>query len=148
MLHALAPGHLRDVNQSFDAGSEFNKGPVVRNVHDLPADANAREVLIWNESPRIRLELFVAEGHTLLFAIIFEDLDGDFITDLEKFRRVIHAAPRKVGNVQQSVDPAQVNEHTVVGDVLHRAADFGVLAEDFKGECLPSSLLALDDALA
>ena len=37
--------------------------------------------------------------------------------------RVVDAAPRDVGDVQQAVDAAEVNERTVIGDVLDHAVD-------------------------
>ena len=41
----------------------------------------------------------------------------------EHFRRMLDAAPGEVGDVQQAVDAAQVDERAVVGDVLDDALD-------------------------
>ena len=41
----------------------------------------------------------------------------------EHFRRMLDAAPCEVGDVQQAVDAAQVDERAVVGDVLDDALD-------------------------
>ena len=51
---------------------------------------------------------------------------------LQDFRRMVDAAPCHVGDVQQAVDAAEVDERTVIGDVLDHALDdlalFEVLA--------------------
>ena len=55
--------------------------------------------------------------------IDLDDLDLHLLADVEHFGRVIDAAPRDVGDVQQAVDAAEVHECAVVGDVLHHAVD-------------------------
>jgi hypothetical protein len=56
----------------------------------------------------------------------------------EHFRRVLHAAPGEVGDVQQAVDAAQVHERAVVGDVLDDALHDRAFLERLE------QLLALD----
>ena len=43
------------------------------------------------------------------------------------------AAPAHVGDVQQAVDAAEVDERTVVGEVLDRAGEDGAFAEVLHG---------------
>ena len=45
------------------------------------------------------------------------------LTDVQHLGRVIDAPPGDVGDVQQSVDAAEVDERAVVGDVLDHAVD-------------------------
>ncbi|MHC2612736.1 hypothetical protein ACVMGF_003809 [Bradyrhizobium diazoefficiens] len=52
-----------------------------------------------------------------------DDLDLHGLADREHLGRVVDAAPRDVGDVQQAVDAAEINERTVVGDVLDHAVD-------------------------
>ena len=52
-----------------------------------------------------------------------EDLDGDLVADLEDLVRVVDAAPAHVGDVEQAVDAAEVDERAVLGDVLDDAAN-------------------------
>ena len=118
MLHALAPRHLGNMHKAFDARSEFDKSAVVGNVDNLAGDTNAREVLIRNERPGIGLQLLVAERNAFLLAVVLEHLDGDLVADLEQLRRMVDAAPRKIGDVQKAVNSAEVDEDAVVGDVL------------------------------
>jgi hypothetical protein len=50
-------------------------------------------------------------------------LTSIFVVDLEQLGRVVDAAPAHVGDVQQAVDPAEVDERAEVGDVLDHAGD-------------------------
>ena len=52
------------------------------------------------------------------------DLDVDRLADLQGVRRMVDAAPRDVGHVQQAVDAAQIDEGTVVGDILDHAFQY------------------------
>ena len=45
------------------------------------------------------------------------------LADVEHLGRVVDAPPRDVGDVQQAVDAAEVDERAVVGDVLDHAVD-------------------------
>ena len=47
----------------------------------------------------------------------------DLVADVDDFGRMLHALPGHVGDVQQAVDAAEVDERTVVGEVLDHALD-------------------------
>jgi hypothetical protein len=55
--------------------------------------------------------------------LILDDLHLDRLADRQNLGRMVDAAPRDVGDVQQAVDAAQIDERTVVGDVLDDAFD-------------------------
>ena len=55
--------------------------------------------------------------------IDLDDLDLHLLTDIEHFGRMIDAPPGDVGDVQQPVNAAQIDESAVVRDVLHDAVD-------------------------
>ncbi len=61
---------------------------------------------------------FRTESDLLLFAIDLQNLDFDLLVDGDHFRGMADAFPAHVGDVQQTVDTAQVDERTEVGDVL------------------------------
>ena len=73
--------------------------------------------------PRIFAQLLHAERNAVLLLVELEDLGGDFVADRQHFGRMLDAAPGEVGDVQQAVDAAQVDERAVVGDVLDDALD-------------------------
>jgi hypothetical protein len=79
--------------------------------------------------------LLHAERDTLGFRVDLDDLDFDFLTDFNHLRRVIDTLVGHVGDVQQAIDAAKVDERTVVGDVLDDTlADvaFGHVGHDFR----------------
>src|SRR5262249_40792071 len=59
-----------------------------------------------------------------------QNLHFDFLIDRHHFRRMADAAPAHVGNVEQAVDAAQVDERAELGDVLDHAL---ALLADFQG---------------
>jgi hypothetical protein len=58
-----------------------------------------------------------------------DDLHLHRVADAEHFGRVIDALVRNVGDVEQAVDPAQIDEGAVIGDVLDHALDHLALGE-------------------
>ena len=122
VLDALAPRHLGDVDQPFDARLELDEGAVVGQADDLAAHARADRVAVHHVRPRIGDELLVAERDALGRRVVLEHDHVDLVVDLEQLGRMADAAPRHVGDVQQAVDAAEVDERAVVGDVLDDAA--------------------------
>src|SRR5690606_20999856 len=114
----VGPVHFGHVHQAFDTVFDFNERTVVGEVRDLAEQAGALRIATCQTDPRIFAQLLDAQRHTALFLVELEDLGFDFLTDLQHFGRMANAAPCHVGDVQQAVDTAQVDERTVVGDVL------------------------------
>ena len=68
---------------------------------------------------------------------------------VQHFGRVVDPAPGDVGDVQQAVDAAEVDERTVIGDVLDHAVDdlaFFELLDDFRTLLGARSLRGWHDA--
>jgi len=121
------------VHETFDTGFDFNEGTVIGDVRDLAEEAGALRVAAGDADPRIFAELLEAEGNAALFLVELENLGGDFLTNLNDFARVADAAPGEVGDVEQAVNATQINERTVVGDVLDDALDDGAFLERLQG---------------
>jgi hypothetical protein len=119
------------VHQAFDTLFDFDEGTVVGQVGDLAEQAGAGRVTAGNADPRIVAQLLHAQGNAVLFGVELEDLGGNFVTDVEHFARVTDAAPGQVGDVQQTIDAAQVDECAVVGDVLDDTLDGGAFLQVF-----------------
>ena len=111
------------MDQALDARLELDEGAVVRERDDLALDALADRVAHRRVDPRIGLDLLEAERHALALGVELEHLDLDLVAHLEQLARVVDAAPRHVGDVQQAVDAAEVDEGAVVGEVLDHAVD-------------------------
>ena len=58
-----------------------------------------------------------------------DDLDLHRLADGQHLGRVVDATPGDIGDVQQTVDAAEINERTVIGDVLDDAVDHLTLFE-------------------
>jgi hypothetical protein len=117
----VGPVHLGDVHQAFDARLDLDERAVVGDVGDLAEQARALRVAAGDAHPGIVAQLLEAQRDAVLLGVELEDLGGDFLADLHHFARVAHAAPGHVGDVQQAVDAAEVDERTVFGDVLDHA---------------------------
>src|SRR5207244_2606336 len=66
--------------------------------------------------PRVFLRSLEGQGHALAVQIHFENLDGDFLANLDNLGRVVDVLPGQLGNVNQAVYAAQVHECTEVDD--------------------------------
>ena len=88
-----------------------------------PVKRAFERILRLDALPRIVQQLLHAERDAVGLVVDLDDLDLDGLADRQHFGRVIDAAPGDVGDVQQAVDAAEVDERTVVGDVLDDAVD-------------------------
>jgi hypothetical protein len=86
-----------------------------------PADALADRVALSMFSHGLGLSCLRPRAIFSFSHVDVEDLDLDLLVDLEHLGRVIDAVPAHVGDVQQTVDAAQVDERAEVGDVLDHA---------------------------
>ena len=129
MLHPLGPGHLGDVDQTLDALLELDERAVVGDREDAAANLRADRVALGGVEPRIRRELLEAERDALLVLVELEDLDLDLIADVDEVARMRETAPAHVGDVEQAVEAAHVDERAVVGEVLDDAGEDRALFE-------------------
>ena len=150
----LGPAHLGDVDQAFDARLQLHEGAVVGDVRDGALEAGADRILGLDAGPRIGLQLLHAEADALRLRVDADDLHLDRVADVDDLARVIDAAPGHVGDVQQAVDAAEVDEGAVVGDVLDEAVDHLALGQPgddlgaLLGARLFQDLAARDDDVA
>ena len=104
-------------------GLELDEGAVVGDVGDAALELDADRVLGLDALPRIGLELLHAERDAVGLVVDPDDLHPDRLADREHLGRVVDAPPGDVGDVEQAVDAAEVDERAVVGDVLDHALD-------------------------
>src|SRR5438034_5791016 len=162
MPHVERPAHLADVDKTFDARLELDKGAVIRDRHNLALHACSDGILFRDVLPRIRMQLLEAERNALALPIDVEHFDFDFVPDLHHLARVLNPAPAHVGDMQQAVDATEIDECPEVGDVFHDAFAHLILLEFlhqllalagplvFKDHStgyhnVPSTLIELDD---
>ena len=91
--------------------------------------------------PRILLGLLQAEGDALAVAVDVEHFDPHRVADRDDFGGMVDVAPGKLGDVDQAVDPLEVDEGAEVDDVGDLALDH--LARLEPAEDLLADLFAL-----
>ena len=119
----LRPRHFGNVDEAFDARLQFHERAVVGDVGDAALELGLNRILGFDALPRIVQQLLHAERDAVRLVVDLDDLDLHRLADVEHFGRVIDAAPRDIGDVQQAVDAAEIDERTVIGDVLDDAVD-------------------------
>src|SRR6202048_992721 len=119
----LGPRHFRDVDQAFDARLQFDERAVVGDVGDAAGEARIERIFRLDALPRIVQQLLHAERDTVGLVVDLDDLDLHGLADGQHLGRVIDPPPGDIGDVQQAVDAAEIDERTVIGDVLDDAVD-------------------------
>src|SRR5580704_14193972 len=119
----LGPRHFGDVDQALDAGLELDERAVVGDVGDAALEARADRILGLDALPGIVLQLLHAERDAVRLVIDLDDLDLHLLPDGQHLGRMIDPPPGDVGDVQETVDAAQIHEGAVIGDVLDHAVD-------------------------
>src|SRR3989440_4312726 len=134
VAHVAGPAHLGDVHQPLDPRLELHERAVIGDRHDLALHARADRILRGHVLPRVGLQLLQAEADALALPVDVEDFDFDLLADLHHLGGVRHAPVAHIGDVQQPVHAAQIDEGAEIGDVLHDAlphlADLQLLHED------------------
>jgi hypothetical protein len=133
------------VHQTLDAVFDLDEGTVVGNIGDLAEDTGVLRVTTGDVDPGIVAHLLQAQGNAHLFAVELEHLDVDLVTDLDHLGRMLDALPGHVGDVQQAVDAAQVDERTVFGEVLDDTLDDLAFLQGFQQLLALFAVLFLDD---
>jgi hypothetical protein len=105
--------------------------------------AGADGKALADRAPRVRHDLLHAEGHALALGVVLEDDDLHVIADVHDLGGMADARPRHVCDVEEAVDAAEVDEGTVVSDVLHRALEDDALLEHLERLRLELRPLAL-----
>ncbi len=119
------------MDEALDALFEFDEDAVVNDTDDLAFDFSACWIFFRGADPRIVRELLEAERDALLFLVELEDDDFDFLIGLDDVGRMLDAAPAQIGEVEEAVDAAEIDEGAVLGDVFHVALDLVALVERF-----------------
>ena len=113
------------MDQALDAGFDFHESAVRHDIDHLAVDLAAFRILGDDIVPRIAGLLLEAEGDALFFLVDADDDHFDLFADLEHFGRMRNPAPADVGDMQQTVHAAEVDERAEIGDVLdHALAEF------------------------
>ena len=127
MLDPFRPGEVRDVNQAVNALFNTDKYTKIGDIFNLALDNGANGIGLFHHIPGIGQQLFHAQGNPLGFGFHLEHLHFDFITDRDKFGRMLgFLRPAHFRDMHQSFHALfQLDENTVVGDGDDLALDLG-----------------------
>ena len=114
----LAPRHFRDMDQTLDARCDLDERAVVGHHDDAALDLVAYLQVRVERIPRVRGELLQTQRDTFFRIVEVEDHDVQLFVQMNDFLGMVHAAPTQVGDMDQAVHAAQIDEHAVGGDVL------------------------------
>ena len=122
-------GNLRNVNKSVNSRNNAGKRTVTRYADNLNRN-NVSYVIIGKEyRPWIVLSLLIAERNFLLLRVKRLDINIDNIADGNNLGRILDALPGKLGNVNHSVNAADIDERAVA---CKRLDDAGETVADGK----------------
>jgi len=129
MGDSFRPAHFGDVYQTLYAGFQLDERAVRCQVDHFAFDAGADRIFFLDARPRIFAHLLEAQGNLFFFLIEIQNFHFDFLIHVNHFRRMRDAVPAHIGNMQQAVHTAQIDEHAEVCDVLY---DTFANLSDFK----------------
>ena len=117
-VESWRPRHLRHMDKTLDTRLDLYESAVVGDEDNLTLDNVAFLDVGVEVVPRMRGKLLVAKGDSLLLRIELLDDNLDLLVKGNDLLRVVDPAPRQVCDVDETVNTAEVNEDSVVGDVL------------------------------
>ena len=112
-------GHLGDVHQTLDAFADLDERAERHELGDPAVDELADLVAVGELLPRVLLRRLERERDALAGEVDVEHLHGDLVADLDDRRRVVDVLPRQLGDVDEAVHAAEVDERTEVDDRRH-----------------------------
>src|SRR6202022_2489209 len=125
---------LGDVHQTFDALLDAHERAERNELGDLARHDLADGVRAGEVPPRVFLSCFERQRNAFAVHVDVEHLDGHLVADLNHLGRVVDVLPGQLGDVHQTVDPAEIDERAEVDDRGHHALADGALlprVEDF-----------------
>ena len=143
----LAPAHFAYVDKTFYTRSDFNECTVVSHNNYFTLNLVTYLEVFVKSIPRMGSELLQTKSDTLLFFIEVEDYYVELLIELYDFVGIVYAAPRKVGNVDQTVYATEVDEHTVRSDILNSTFEYLTLLKLRDDFLLLSFEFSLDECL-
>src|SRR6202521_4088837 len=119
----VLPGQLRNVQQALDTVADLEEGAVLLDLCDLALDDGAGREALLDVIPGILAQLAKAERDPRCFRIQLDDLDLHVLSHLEHIADVGDAVPGELGDMDQAVGSAQVDERAVGRQSGHLALD-------------------------
>ena len=141
----VGPVHFGNVYQAFNAFFDFNEAAVVSQVGYATGQFSTFRVTFSDSNPRIFAQLFQAQRYTGTLAVELQHFNSDFVAHVDDFARMLNAFPGHVSDVQQAVNATQINECTVVSEVLNDTFNFHAFLQVFQQLITFSAVLGFDN---
>src|SRR5437588_4607864 len=111
------------MHEPFDSVEDLDERAECDHLGDGALELVADVVGVDDPLPRILLGLLEPQRDALPVAVDVEHLDRDRIPDRQDLARMVDMGPRKLRDVNQTVDPIEVDERPEVNDVGDLALD-------------------------
>ncbi len=123
------------MNEAFNAIFQFNKCAVIGDVGHLALDLGANREFLGDDFPWVFVQLLHTQRDALCIWVDTHDLHLHALANGEYIRRMVHALPCNVSDVEKTVNTAQINKCAVISDVLYNAFNhlaFSQIADQFR----------------
>jgi len=118
------PAHFTHVNQTFNTWLNLNKCTVIGYRNYFTVDFGTFQNISSQVIPWVRSQLLQSQRNTLLQIIVIQNNHLDTIIQLQHLFWVVDTTPRDICNVQQTIDTAQIYEHTERSHVFHNTFQY------------------------
>ncbi len=119
----VAPVHISNMGKPFNAGFQFDESTVFGHACYYAANLAANWVPAACTLPWIALQLLHTEPEALQLIVNLKNLDADRVADFDSLARMLEPLVAHLGNVQQAIEAAKIDEGAVSLDAFHYAID-------------------------
>src|SRR5574344_518065 len=158
------PRHFRNMDKTFNTWLNLNECTIIGDKDNFAFNFVTNLKIGIKAIPRMWSKLFKTKSNSLLLLVEIKYDDFDLLIECNDFFRIVDTTPRKIGNMDKTVNSAKVNEYTIIGDVLDCTFEnlaFFKLADEFASlllllsfeQCfmrynyVPELLVDLDDLI-
>ena len=135
------------MDQTLHAGSDLHERAVIGHHDHAALDLVTDLEVLVERLPRMSRKLLQTQCDTLLGVVEVEDYDLNLLVERHDLFGMVHAAPRKVRDVDQTVHTAQIDEYAVGGDVLDGSLEDLALLQLGHDDLLLGFEFGLDERL-
>ena len=105
------------MDETVDCGLKCNECTEIYDADDLAFNDGTDSIPFLCGFPRLGQKLLVAQGYLLICCIDFADDNFDLLTDFKDVSRVLDGpVPRALGNMEQTVNAADIYESAEIGE--------------------------------
>ena len=121
------------MHQAVHARLQLDERAEGTDAHHVALQDGAHGVLFFDVVPGLGLQLLIAQLDAFPFPIQGQDFHFHFLVDAQHFAGMAHPAPGQVGDVDQAVHAAKIDERAEIGKAAHDARHRGAFFQAFPG---------------